>query len=104
MNISRHLGKIENSFYTDLAGNLKNPKFKKDFYDNLLKYRIADEIIKFRKKRGITQKELAKTIKTTQAVVSRIETGQVCASTNVLQRICSNYGLEARFELYEAVR
>jgi hypothetical protein len=52
--------KIANSFHADLTSNLKNPKFKKDFYDNLLKYRIANEIINFRKKRGVTQEELAK--------------------------------------------
>jgi len=97
------LSKIANSFQNDLNSSLKNPKFKKDFYDNLLKYQIANEIINFRKKRGVTQGELAKKINTTQAVVSRIENGQVCASTNILQRICSKYGVEAKFELCDFV-
>jgi len=67
--------------------------------NNLLKLQIANEIIKFRKKRGVTQKELAKNINTTQAVISRIENGQVCANTGMLQRICSKYEVEAKFEL-----
>ncbi|MCK5416339.1 helix-turn-helix transcriptional regulator [Candidatus Parcubacteria bacterium] len=99
----KKLNKIANSFHNDLNSNLKNPKFKKDFYNNLLKYQIANEIINFRKKQGVTQSELAKKINTTQAVVSRIENGQVCASTNILQRICSKYGIEAKFELSDAI-
>lgn len=99
----KKLKKIVNSFQSDLNSNLKNPKFKKEFYDNLLKYQIANEIINFRKKRGVTQGELAKKINTTQAVVSRIENGQVCASTSILQRICSKYGVEAKFELCDTV-
>ncbi len=98
----KKLNRIANSFHNDLNSNLKNQKFKKEFYDNLLKYQIANEIIKFRQRKGVTQAELAKKIKTTQAVVSRIENGQVCASTSILQRICSKYGVEAKFELCDA--
>jgi len=101
--IKKNIEKISNSFYNDLDKNLKNEKFKKSFYDNLLKLQISNEIVKFREKRKITQKELAEKINTTQAVISRIESGQVCASTNVLQRICSKYKLEVKFELCEFV-
>jgi ribosome-binding protein aMBF1 (putative translation factor) len=97
------INKIGNSFYSDLDKNLKDKKFKKTFYDSLLKLQIANEIIKFREKRNITQKELAEKINTTQAVISRIENGQVCASTNMLQRICNQYEVEVKFELCESV-
>lgn len=99
----KKINKIANSFYDDLDSNLKNPKFKKDFYDNLLKYQIANEIIKFRQVKGVTQGELARKINTTQAVISRIENGQVCASTSILQRICSKYGIAAKFELCNSI-
>ena len=41
---------------------------------------------------------LAKRIKTTQAVVSRIETAQVYPSTDILQRICDKLEVGAKFE------
>lgn len=100
----KKINKIANSFYSDLDKNLKNGVFKKTFFNDLLKLQIANEIVKFREKRKITQEELAKKINTTQAVISRIENGQVCASTGVLQRICSKYKVEAKFELYEPAR
>jgi len=95
----KNIKKIANSFNDDLDNNLKKPEFRKAFYNNLLKLQIANEIVKFREKRGVTQKEFAIKLNTTQAVVSRIENGKVCASTNILQRICNTYKVEARFEL-----
>ncbi|HDH31400.1 MAG TPA: XRE family transcriptional regulator [Candidatus Wolfebacteria bacterium] len=93
--------KIANSFNGDLAKDLKNPKFKKTFNEEMLKLQIAEQIIALRKKRRLTQKDLAKKINTTQAVVSRIENAQVYPSTIVLQRICNKFNVNAKFEFCE---
>lgn len=90
------------AFYTDLQKDLQSPSFRKYFYSELLRLQIAEEIIRLRKARKLTQKELAKKINTTQAVVSRIENGQVYPSTNIIQRICNGLGVRAKFEFCEA--
>jgi len=100
MNKSK-IKKTANSFNDDLARDLKNPKFKKIFNEEMLKLQIAEQIIALRKKRRLTQKELAKKIHTTQAVVSRIENAQVYPSTIVLQRICDKFNVNAKFEFCE---
>lgn len=90
--------KIAFSFYDDLNQDLKDKKFRKIYYNELLKLQIAEEIYKLRKNKKLSQKELARKINTTQAVISRIENAQVCASTNLLQRICNAFEVSAKFE------
>lgn len=90
--------KIAYSFQVDLVKDLKNPEFKKNFYSELLKLQIAEEIIKLRDKHHLSQKALAKKINTTQAVISRIENAQVYPSTNIIQRICNQFEIKAMFK------
>ena len=56
-----------------LNEELKDEELAKDYYKELEKARIALEITHFREKKGITQKELAKMINTTQSVIARLE-------------------------------
>lgn len=56
-----------------LNEELKDEELAKDYYKELEKARIAVEITNFREKKGITQKELAKMINTTQSVIARLE-------------------------------
>jgi len=86
------------SFQADLEKDLKRLEFKQNFYSELLKLQIAEEIIKLRDKHNLSQKALAKKINTTQAVISRIENAQVYPSTNIIQRICNQFELKAKFE------
>ena len=51
----------------------KNPKLKAIYYEEKRKYQIADQIREARKKAGLSQKELANKIHTTQSVISRLE-------------------------------
>ena len=94
----KNIKKIAHSFKSDLRKDLKKIQFRKAFNAELLKLQIAEEIIKLRQARGLTQASLAKKIKTTQTVVSRIENAQVYPSTDVLQRICDKLEVGARFE------
>lgn len=76
---------------------------KKDFRkvaDKLeYEYSIAQSLIQLRKQNQLTQEELAKKIGTKQPVLSRIETGTVKPSLDVLERIAKALGtrLEIRF-------
>ena len=56
-----------------LNEELKDKELAKEYYKELEKAHIAVEITYFREKTGITQKELAKMINTTQSVIARLE-------------------------------
>ena len=82
-----------------LKNQLNNPKFKKA-WDNLdPQYQIIRELIRSRLEGKVSQRQLAKKAKTTQAVISRIENMTVSPSVNLLQRIAGalNKTLEIRF-------
>lgn len=96
--------KEAHSFEDDLQKELKSPSFRKAFYRELLRLQIAEEIIRLRKVKKLTQKQLADKIDTTQAVISRIENGQVYPSTRIIQRICEKLEVQARFEFYDVKR
>ncbi len=55
---------------------------------------LATEIYKARTKKGISQQELAKEIKTTQKVVSRIENAEVNLGIDLLYKITSYLGVK----------
>ncbi len=58
-----------------LNKELKDKDFKKE-YDTLSnEFTLAKEIIKLRKKRNLTQKDLAEKIGTSQPAIARIESG-----------------------------
>ena len=78
---------------------LKKPKFKKEWDKLSVQSQITRELISSRLQGKITQRELAKKAKTTQAVISRIENMTVSPSVNLLQRIANalNKNLEIKF-------
>ena len=81
--------KIENMIDFDdyLKKELKNPEFKK-YYDEYGKQlEIAYQILKLRKKKKMSQLELAKRIGTKQSNIARIETGQQNFSVDTLEKI-----------------
>lgn len=90
--------KLARSYSSDTKKDLKDKKFRQVYHKEMLKLQIAEEIIKLRKKNGITQKELADKINTTQAVISRIENAQVYPSTSILEKICQAFNVQARFK------
>jgi len=80
------------SFDKHLAEELKDPEFKR-YYDEYGKQlEIAYQILQLRKKRKMTQLELAKKIGTKQSNVARMETGQQNFTIEMLQRIASVFG------------
>ena len=79
--------KLLYSFDDDLTDRLKNPKFKKAWEESETEYLLARQLIEKRLTRKISQRELAKKLKTSQAVVSRIETMRANPSLSLLKRI-----------------
>lgn len=84
---------INNTNFDDiLAEDLKNPKFKKEWDRLEPAYQAQRALIKARIETKMSQRQLAKKAKTTQAVISRIENMTVSPSINLLQRIAEAFG------------
>ncbi|PKA23694.1 transcriptional regulator [Leptospira sp. mixed culture ATI2-C-A1] len=58
-----------------LKNQLKDKKFKSEYDALSNEFTLAKEIIKLRKKRHLTQKDLAEKIGTSQPAIARIESG-----------------------------
>ncbi|MBI2038485.1 MAG: helix-turn-helix transcriptional regulator [Candidatus Nealsonbacteria bacterium] len=85
-------------FQEYLSEELKNPKFKK-YYDEYGKQlEIAYQILQLRKKKGISQTELAKKIGTRQSNIARMESGQQNFTTDTLQKIASVFKRNLKIE------
>ena len=82
-----------------LKKQLKNPKFKQEWDKLEPQYQITRELIKARIEGKISQRELARKAKTTQAVISRIENMTVNPSIGLLQKIAEalDKKLEVKF-------
>lgn len=76
-----------NDFRSFTEEQLKNPKVAREFYRLASFYRLADQLVLLRKKRGLNQQELAEKANTTQAVISRLENATVkCSLETVVKR------------------
>lgn len=83
--------KIEKAVDFDiyLKKQLKNPEFKKYFDEYGKQLEIAYQILQLRKKKRMSQSELAKKIGTKQSNIARMESGQQNFTTDTLQKIAS---------------
>lgn len=82
-----------------LAQELKNPEFKKEWDRLEPAYQAQRALIRARIDAKMSQRDLAKKAKTTQAVISRIENMTVSPSIGLLQKIAEAFGknLEIKF-------
>ena len=80
-----------------LKEQLKDPEFKKAWDEIELESSIAESIIGKRIKKNMSQRDLAKKINSTQAVISRIETMEANPSIKTLKRIAK--ALDAKVEI-----
>jgi ribosome-binding protein aMBF1 (putative translation factor) len=78
----------------------KNPAFMKEYHALDEEFALVAEIIKARAAAGLTQEELAKRMKTTQASIARLESGRALPSTRTLKRFADATGhkLKISFE------
>ena len=60
-------------FRDKLNKDLEDPDFKSSFEEEELFVNLAIEIARLREEKGLTQKDLAKLLKTSQQMISRLE-------------------------------
>lgn len=88
--------KLYYTFEEDLKERLKDPEFKKVWEETEPEYLLARELIKKRLKKKMSQRDLAKKVNTSQAVISRIETMSANPSLSLLKRIAKALDLNLR--------
>lgn len=98
MNKKKNLQKAI-SFEDYLAKQLKNPKFKK-YYDEYSKQlEIAYQILQLRKRKKMSQAELARKIGTKQSNIARMEIGQQNFTIDTLQKISKAFNRELKVKI-----
>ena len=84
--------KLYYTFEEDLKERLKDPEFKKAWEKTEPEYLLARQLIKKRLEAKMSQRQLAKKLKTSQAVISRIETMSGNPTLYQLKKIASALG------------
>lgn len=90
------------TFKEDLKMQLTDKEFKKCYERELRKLRLSMQIAEVRKRLGLTQKEFAKRLRTSQGAIARIESGQYTGySLHTLEKIALATGarLDIRLRL-----
>ena len=83
------------SKWKDLKRELmQRPDVVKEYEALAPEYELARSVINLRIRRGLTQNELAERMSTTQAVISRLESGSAKPSLATLERLAK--ALDAR--------
>jgi ribosome-binding protein aMBF1 (putative translation factor) len=78
---------------------LENPQFKAE-YDRLQpEFALIEAVLKARREKGLTQKEIAQKIGTKQSVISRLEKGRANPTLAFLKKLACAFSsrLEIRF-------
>lgn len=78
---------------------LARPEVQREYWRQAPFFRLAGELVKLRKKRGLNQQELAAKAQTTQAVVSRLENVAVHCSLESVIRLAEALGAAVEVRL-----
>ncbi len=78
---------------------LRNPELKREYEKLTPRYELISELISARTKKGITQKDLAKKMGTTQSSIARLEAGNINPSLGFLEKIASVMGYKLTVQL-----
>ena len=81
-----------------LDEQMKDPDFKAEWDATEPEAQIAKAMLDGRKKKNITQKELAELTGIAQADISRLENGNGNPSINTLERIAQGLGMKLKLE------
>jgi ribosome-binding protein aMBF1 (putative translation factor) len=74
----------------------KDPAYRKAYAEQEAEFALIEAMIKARAAAGLTQEQLARRMKTTQAVIARLEGGRVKPSTRTLERLAAATGTRLR--------
>ena len=75
---------------------MKDAKYRTAYDDLDEEFRLAAALIEARGRAGLTQEELARRMRTKQAVIARLESGRAKPSTRTLERIAQATGHRLR--------
>ncbi|MGN1137956.1 MAG: helix-turn-helix domain-containing protein [Ruminococcus sp.] len=92
------------NFRETLNEQLKNPEFKKEWDALEPEYQIIKAMLDTRKKKSMTQKQLADITGIPQADISRLENGNANPSLRTLQRLADGMGMKLKLEFVPANR
>lgn len=77
---------------------LEDSNFKKEYDDLEPEYDIINAMIKARKEKGLTQKQLFELTGISQADISRIENGTRNPSLEMIKRLATGMGMRLKLE------
>ena len=75
---------------------MKDPKYRREYQALEEEFSLTAAMIEARSRAGMTQEQLARRMKTTQAVVARLEGGGTRPSTRTLERYARATGNRLR--------
>ena len=81
---------------TAFADWRKDPRYRKAYNALEEEFSLATAVIRARANAGLTQEQLARRMRTTQAVIARLESGRVKPSTRTLERLATATGMRLR--------
>ncbi|MBI3955866.1 helix-turn-helix transcriptional regulator [Candidatus Gottesmanbacteria bacterium] len=84
------------TFEEDLHERLKDPEFRKAWKDSEAEYLVSKAIIERRLAKKLSQRDLARRVKTSQAAISRVESMNGNPSLEFLKRIAAALGSNLR--------
>lgn len=91
------------TFCSRLREDLKDPEFRAHYKEERQALKLAMKITKLREKKGLSQKELAKLMGTSQQAISRIESGEYEGFTlKTLERLAEATGTQLKIEFVAA--
>lgn len=86
--------KISNDFNEYLQKQLKNPEFKKLYDDYGRQLEISYNLLQMRKRKKMSQSQVAKKVGTTQSNIARMEAGNQNFSVKMLGKLAHVFGKE----------
>jgi ribosome-binding protein aMBF1 (putative translation factor) len=79
--------------------SLSHPEFRTVWEETGPEYQVARQLVSLRLKNGLTQKDLARCLGTTQSVIARIERGNQNLSIRTLTKLARALGADLRIEI-----
>ena len=85
-----------------MARSLADPEVKREYDALAPEFEISAELLRARKRAGLSQAELAARMRTSQSAVARMESGQTLPSTKTLLRYAEASGSKIQLRLSAA--
>ncbi len=84
---------------------MKNPKYRREYEALKEEFSLAAALIEARARAGLTQEQVARRMKTTQAVIARLEGGGSMSSTRTLEKYAKATGTRLKISfVHEGAR